>query len=139
MGKLTGLLDRFNSFTGRNSRHNRALRDVTDLSVAIQEFMSRYNLQEESSKLNFIFENIGSAKFDLTTIAHRTRMIIKTAKDIKGKGISPLIEEVHSDLEDVRRALINPALGSTILSEVLSKLRESFKKLHDAISDIEYK
>jgi len=139
MGKLTGLLDRFNSFTGRNSRHNRALRDVTDLSVAIQEFMSRYNLQEESSKPNFVFENIASAKFDLTTIAHRTRMIIKTAKDIKGKRISPLIEEVHSDLEDVRRALINPALGSTILSEVLSKLRESFKKLHDAISDIEYK
>ena len=139
MGKLTVLLDTFNSLTGRRGRHNRALRDVTDWSAAIQEFLSRYNLQEGSSNFDSIFENIGEAKFDLTTITYRTREIVKTAKNVKGTGISPLIEGILGDLEDTRRALINPALASAILSKNIPKVCESFKKLRDAISDIEYK
>ena len=139
MGKLTVLLDTFNSLTGRRGRHNRALRDVTDWSAAIQEFLSRYNLQEGSSNFDSIFENIGEAKFDLTTITYRTREIIKTAKNVKGTRISPLIEEILGDLEDTRRALINPALASAILSKNIPKVCESFKKLQDAISDIAYK
>ena len=139
MGKLTVLLDTFNSLTGRRERHNRALRDVTDWSAAIQGFLSRYNLQEGSSNFDSIFENIGEAKLDLTTITYRTREIVKTAKNVKGTRISPLIEEILDDLEDTRRALINPALGSAILSKDIPKVYESLKKLQDAISDIEYK
>jgi len=139
VGKLTVLLDTFNSLTGRRKRHNRALRDVTDWSAAIQEFLSRYNLQEGSSNFDSIFENIGEVKFDLTTITYRTREIVKTAKNVKGTRISPLIEEILDDLEDTRRALINPALASAILSKDIPKVYESLKKLQDAISDIEYK
>ena len=139
MGKLTVLWDTFNSLTGRRKRHNRALRDVTDWSAAIQEFLSRYNLQEGSSNFDSIFENIGEAKFDLTTITYRTREIVKTAKNVKGTRISPLIKEILDDLEDTRRALINPALASAILSKDIPKVYESLKKLQDAISDIEYK
>jgi len=139
VGKLTVLLDTFNSLTGRRKRHNRALRDVTDWSAAIQEFLSRYNLQEGSSNFDSIFENIGEVKFDLTTITYRTREIVKTAKNVKGTRISPLIEEILDDLEDTRRALINPALASATLSKDIPKVYESLKKLQDAISDIEYK
>ena len=139
MGKLTVLLDTFNSLTGRRKRHNRALRDVTDWSAAIQEFLSRYNLQEGSSNFDSIFENIGEVKFDLTTITYRTREIVKTAKNVIGTRISPLIEEILGDLEDTRRALINPALASAILSKDIPRVYESLKKLQDAISDIEYK
>jgi len=139
VGKLTVLLDTFNSLTGRRERHNRALRDVTDWSAAIQEFLSRYNLQEGSSNFDSIFENIGEVKFDLTTITYRTREIVKTAKNVKGTRISPLIEEILDDLEDTRRALINPALAGAILSKDIPKVYESLKKLQDAISDIEYK
>ncbi len=115
------------------------MRDVTDWSAAIQEFLSRYNLQEGSSNFESIFENIGEAKFDLTTITYRTREMVKTAKKVKGTRISSLIEEILDDLEDTRRALINPALGSAILSKDIPKVCESFKKLQDAISDIAYK
>jgi len=139
VGKLIVFLDTLNSLTGINRRHNRALRDVTDWSATMQDFFSRYNLQEGSTNFDSIFENIGEAKFDLTTITYRTRDIIKTAKNIKGTRISPLIEEILHDLEDIRRALINPALGNEIINRLIPELLESFRKLQDAISDIEYK
>lgn len=139
MGRLKGLLDTFNSLTGRSWRHNKALRDIAEWSATIQEFFTEYNLQEEGSNFDSILENIGEVKFDLTTITFRARGIIKTAQNIKGVNISPLINEIIDELEDVRRALINPALGRTILIKVIPELRNSFKKLQDAISEIEYK
>lgn len=139
MGRLKGLLDTFNSLTGRSWRHDKALRDITEWSATIQEFFTEYNLQEEDSNLDSILENIGEVKFDLTTIAFRTRGIIKTAQNIKGVNFSPLISEIINELGDIRRALINPSLGHTILIKVIPELRNSFKKLQDAISEIEYK
>ena len=139
MGKLTVFLDTFNSWTGRSRRHNRALRDVKDWSAAVQQVLERYNLQEGSSDFGSIFENIGEAKLDFTTITYKTGEIIEIAKNVKGTRISPLIEKMHSKLANIRRALINPALGNEILGTVISELQESFKKLQDAISDIEYK
>ena len=139
MGKLTAFFNTVNSFTGRNSRHNRALRDVTDWAGTIQEFLATYNLQEGSINFDSILENIGKAKFDLTTITYRTREIIKTAKNVKGTSIPPLIEEILHNLEDIRRALINPALGSAVIRRLIPELCESFGKLQYAISDIEYK
>jgi len=139
VGKLTILLDTFNSLTGVTRRHNQALRDVTDWSVTIQEFLSRYNLQEGSSNLESIFENIGPAKLDVTNITYRTRAIIKAAKDITGKKIVPLLEEVYNDLEEVRRGIFTPKLGSVFLRKSVAKLHKSFKNLREAISGMEFK
>ena len=139
MGGLKGLLDTYNSLTGRSGRHNNALRDVTEWLATIQEFLKEYDLQEEGSNLDSILENIGKVKFELTTTKYRSSGIIKTASNIKGLKISPLISEIVDELEDFRRALINPALGHTILIKVISELRNSFEKLRDAISQIEYK
>ena len=139
MGGLKGLLDTYNSLTGRSGRHNNALRDVTEWLATIQEFLKEYDLQEEGSNLDSILENIGKVKFELTTTIYRSSGIIKTASNIKSLKISPLISEIVDELEDFRRALINPALGHTILIKVISELRNSFEKLRDAISQIEYK
>ena len=140
MGELTGLLDvLINLFTGRNERHNRALREIRDLSGAIEKFFVEYSLQEKNSDFRLIFKNIEQAKIDVTTIAYKTRTRIKIAKDIRGKDLPPLLEEVHSDLEMVKRALFNPILANTILGEVVSKLHKSFKQLIDEVSNIDYK
>ena len=139
MDRLTAFWDTLNSLTGISGRHNRALRDVVDWSATIQEFLSRYGLQEGSTNFDLVFENIGEAKFDLTSITYRSRDIIKTAKNVKGTRISPLIEKILHGLENIRRALINPALGSEIINRLISELHESLRKLQDAISDIEYK
>ena len=139
MGKVTNFLDRIDSFTGRNRRHNRALRGVTEFSAAIQEFLARYDLPEESSRFDTLLKNVGLAKFDLTAIAYRGRTLDKTAKRIKGTKISPLIKAIISDLENVRRALITPDLGSAVLEKVIPKLGQSLSELQDAISGIEYK
>ena len=139
MGKLTALLNTFNSLTGISRRHNQALRDVTDWSTTVQAFILKYNLKEGSSNLGSVLENIGEAKFDVTTITHRARDVIAVAKNIKGTMISPLIEEVIDEFGNIRRALINPTLGITILRQDIPKLNESFKKLKDSISAIEYK
>ena len=133
MGILKAALDTFGSLTGRSGRHNQALRDVTDWVGTMQEFLSRYNLQEGSTNFDSILDNIGEAKFDLTTITYRTREIIKTAKNVKGTSISPLIEEIVQTLEDIRRSLINPALGSEVIRRLIPELYESFGKLQDTI------
>lgn len=139
MGRLKGLLDTFNSLTGRSGRHNKALRDVTEWLATIQEFFTEYNLQEEGSNLDSILENIGEAKFKLINIKYRAREIIKTAPNIKGFKISPLINEIVDEFDGVRRALINLDFDPTMLIKVIPELHNSFKKLQDAISEIEYK
>ncbi len=140
MNKLKRLLDiLINLFTGKNERHNHALSDIRDLSGAIEKFFAKYRLQENSSDFRSIFENIGQARIDIVTITYQTRTRIKIAKDIKGKDLPPLLEEVHNDLEEVKKGIFNPRLGSVILGKAVFKLYESFQKLLDALSGIEYK
>ena len=139
MGRLKGLLDTFNSLTGRSRRHNQALRDVTEWLATLQEFFTKYNLLEEGSDLAPILENIGEVNFELTNIKHRARGIVKTAPNLKGLKISPLINEVIDELDGVRRAFINLAFDNTILTKVITELHNSFQKLQDAISEIDYK
>ena len=140
MGKIKGLLDiLINLFTRQNERHNRALSDIMDLSGAIEEFMAKYGLQESGSDSGVIFENIGQAKFDVTTITYQSRIRIKIAKDLRDKDFPPLLKEVHNDLEEVKRGIFNPKVGSVTLDESVFKLHKSFDKLRDAISGIEYK
>lgn len=139
MGGLKGLLDTCNALTGISGRHNKALREVTEWLATIQEFFKEYNLQEEGPRLDSVLENIGKVKFELTNIKYKAGGITKIASNIKGTKISPLISEIIDELEDFRRALINPALGYTILVKVIPELHNSFKNLQDAISEIEYK
>ena len=140
MGKIKGLLDiLINLFTRQNERHNRALSNIMDLSGAIEEFMAKYGLPESGSDSGVIFENIGQAKFDVTTITYQSRIRIKIAKDLRDKDLPPLLKEVHNDLEEVKIGIFNPKVGSVTLGESVFKLHKSFEKLRDAISGIEYK
>lgn len=139
MSKLKVLSNTFNSLTGRSARHNRALRGITDLLGEIQRFYSIYNLQEESSRFDSLLANIGYAKLDLTNLAYHTRPMIKTSKDIKGEKVSPIIGEILNELEDLRRALIDPALRKTHLRKAISELNKSVTNLRDTLSEVEYK
>jgi len=137
--KLKALSNTFNSLTGRGGRHNRALRDTTDLLTEIQGFYSNYNLQEETPKFKSLLENVGYAKFAQTNLSYNTRPMIKKAKDIKGVNISPIIDGISNQLEDFRRALMNPALRKSQLKKVISELLESAHNLQDKLSETEYK
>ena len=140
MGELTGLLDKLiNWFTRKKERHNRALRNVIDLSGYIDEFLVKYRLQEKRADFKLIFKNIWRARIDVATIMYQTRTRIKMARDIRDKDLPPLLEEVHNDLMEVKKALFNPTPVNTKLGKGVSKLRKSFKRLLDAISGIEYK
>ena len=137
MGKLGAFLDTLNLLSGVSARHNRALRDANDCAGTIQKFLTTYDLYG-SSNFGLLLENVGKAKFDLTAIAYRARLLIKTVKNIKGQQVSPLISEIVTSVENLRRALIDPSLYGENLSEVILSFRISFEKLQDALSDIEY-
>ena len=140
MGKLTGSLDiLINWFTRKNERHNRALSNIINLTGYIEEFLAKYRLQEKSSDFRLIFDNIEQARLDVVTITYQSRTRIKMAKDIKGKDLPPLLEEVHNELMEVKKALFNPTPSTIVLGNGVFKLHESFKTLLDAISGIEYK
>jgi len=139
VGKLKAISNTFNSLTGISGRHNRALRDTTDLLAEIQGFYSNYHLLEESPNFKSLLQNIGYAKFDLTNLSYHIRLMIKTAKGIKGVKVSPIIEEIVNELEDFRRALMNPALSKTQLRKVISELHALATKLKDKLSATEYK
>ncbi len=139
MEKLKALSNTFNSLTGISGRHNRALRDITEILTEIQGFYSNYNLQEESPNFKSLLQKIGYAKFDLTNLSYHLRPMIKTAKDIKGVKISQIIDEIANQLEDFRRALMNPALRKSQLKKVASDLHESLTSLQDKLSETEYK
>lgn len=139
MGRLTGFVAAVNLFTGRSSRHNRALRDITDFTATIQDFLQRYRLQDESPDFRFESEDLGTVKVELTTITYHLHPLIRTAKSIMGREVAPVLQEVHNDLEEVRRALINPLRGNTNPGEALAKLRISFQELTNIISETEYR
>ena len=136
---LDKLINWFNWFTRKNQRHNRALHSIIDLLGYIEEFFAKYRLQEKGFDLRLILENIGQARIDVVAITYNTRTRIKIAKDIMSKDVPPLLEEVYNDLEEVKRALFIPKLGSIALGKRFRNLHESFKKLLNAISGIEYK
>ena len=140
MGKLKGVLDAFiNWFTMKNARHNRALRDILDLQRSVEEFLAKYHLQENGGDFKLVFENIGQARIDVTEITHLTGTRVRIVKNIEGKNLPPLLEEVHSDLEGFKRTLFTRTLGSVVLGERVLKLHKSLENLLAAISEIEYK
>ena len=139
MGKLKVISNTFNSLTGRSGRHNKALRETTDLLDEIQGFYSNYKLQAENPDLESLMENIGYAKFDLTNLTYHIRPMVETAKDIIGVKVSPTMKQILSQIEDFRRALMAPALRRTQLREAISELHESVADVQNKLSEIEYK
>lgn len=140
MGKLKGILDAFVSwFTMKNARHNRALRDILDLQRSVEEFLAKYHLQEDGLDFRLVFENIGQARIDATEIAHLTGTRVRITENIEGEKLPLLLEEVHGDLEDFKRALFTRTLGSVVLSERVLKIHKSLENLLAAASDVEYK
>jgi hypothetical protein len=127
-----------NYLTGISKRHNRALRDVRDWAATVQRFLTRYDLYG-SPNFDSLFKDINEAKLDLTTIAYRARTLIKTGNDVKGQKISPLMVSLVTNVENLRRALINPSLHETRLGEDILSLLMSFEKLQETLSDVEYR
>ncbi|MFC1942580.1 hypothetical protein ACFLWU_05115 [Chloroflexota bacterium] len=131
-------MDQVNVFTGASTRHNRALNEVRDMAETVQGFLTTYNLYGNAD-LKSLFENIGDAKFDLTAIAYRCRLLIKTSTSIKSGKVSIGVNELFDSIENLRRIMSNPALLDTKLEEAVLGLRVSFEKMQDALSDIEFK
>ena len=139
MGKIKAISDTFSSLTGRSGRHNRALQETADFLAEIQRFFAGYNLPEEIPSFTSLLEKIGYAKFDLTNLTYHIRPLLKTAEDIKGVKASPLMENILNQLEDFRRALMNPALRKTQLRKIVAELHESVTDLQAKLAEIEYK
>jgi hypothetical protein len=138
VGRLKTLSNTFNLLTGISGRHNRALRDVRDWAITVQMFISEYNLYD-STDFNSLLTNSGKAKFDLTAIAYKARPLIKRAKKIKSTDVLSLITELNDNIENMRRILLNRALQENKLNTIVPSLCDSFEKLSETISDIEYK
>ena len=134
MGKVLGFFDKLiDLFTGWNSRHNRALREITDLSHAIEEFVVTYKRPVD------VFENIGQARIDVTSITYQMRTKMKAAKHIRGKRLAPLVDQLCYNLEMVKEDIYTTRRGSILLDEDLSKLNSSLRTLTHSISDVGYK
>ena len=137
MGKLKALLNVLIGWINmKNARHNRALRDLLYLLKTIEDFFARYRLHEDGSDFNTAFKNMGQFRIDAVEIAHQTGIRIRRAKEIEGKELPPLIEEVHSGLDELKRALFTRTLSNVILGQIVSKLDVAYKNL---IAAMEYK
>ena len=123
----------------KNARHNRALRELLNLQRYIEDFLTKYDLQEARSDFTSVFKDMGQVRIDTTEIAHLVGTKARVAKYIEGKNLVPVLEEVHSNLEDFKRGLFVRALDSNVLGERLLKLHESFENFLTEISHIEYK
>ena len=135
MKAVSGML---NALTGASTRHNKALREVKDWAGIVQKFLTTYGLSGESD-FSSLLGDVGDAKFDLTSIAYKSRPLVKTSSKIKGQDISPLVSGIHDSVEVLRIVLIDPTLQSENLSEAVTDLLSSFEKLQGALSGIEYK
>ena len=131
------IINLWNFLTGRTARHNRALRHVRDWAAAVQKFLSDYRLYG-TSDIGFLLGNTRQANFDLTALTHKGNALIQPAAQIRNAQVSPLLTKVVDEIENMRRALMNPALRSTRAPEVASRLRISFEKLQEKLVVIEF-
>ena len=120
-------------------KHNHALRDILDLQRRIEEFLIRYRLQENGTDFTRVFGDIGRARIDITEISHIAGKTIGVAKDVRGKDLRPLLEQVAGDLENIKRGLFTRTVRGSGLAERLNKLHSSLENLLGAVSSIEYK
>ena len=133
MASLKGFFEIVNTVTGSTARHNHALKEIKELLGALKEFLETYRTPEN------VFENMGMARTEITTLMYRIRVEGKTFRNIKAKRLMPLVSDVYSSLESVRVDIYNPQKGKYGLTESLSHLNDSFHALADVISGIEYR
>lgn len=140
MAKLKSLLIVLvNWFTMKNARHNRALRDLIQLSKSIEDFFFQYRLLEEGSDFKAVFVNMGQVRIDATEIAYQTGIRIRRAQLIEGKDLTQLVTEVYNELSELKRSLFTRTLSNKVLSQRVTKLDMAFENLLAAISDIKYR
>ncbi len=130
------IIDILNWFTGKSARHNRALRDVRDWADTVQKFLVDYQLQG-GPDTGILADNISQANFDLIAMSHKGNNLAAAATRISHARISPLLIQVIGEIENTRRAMMNPSLRSTTLPEVVSRLCVSYEKLRGKISAID--
>jgi len=140
MAKLKSLLIVLvNWFTMKNARHNRALRDLIQLSKPIEDLFFKYRLLEEGSDFKAVFANMGQVRIDATEIAYQTGIRIRRAQLIEGKDLTQLVTEVYNELSELKRSLFTRTLSNKVLSQRVTKLDMAFENLLAAISDIKYR
>ena len=125
-----------NVLSGTTARHNKTLREVRDWTGTVQKFLSSYDLYG-STDYSTLLGNIGDAKFDLTALAYNGRPLITKAGRIKGQEIEPLIIEIITSVENLRRYLIHPSLQSEKVSNTVLNLRSSYENLQETLTTIE--
>ena len=133
MARLKGFFEVVNTVTGSTVRHNRALKEIKELLGALKDFLETYRTPAD------VFENLGVARTEVTTLMYQLRVKGKTFRNIKAKRLMPLISDVYRSLESARVDIYNPQKGRFGLTESLSNLNASFQALADAISGIEFR
>lgn len=136
MVKLRALSNMINSLTGTRTRRSRALRDVWEWAESLQKFLTEYGLYG-SSDFSLLLDNLGKAKFDLTAITYKGRLLIRAGRNIKDRQVSSKVSEMVAMAEDLRRVLVDPYLRGEKLGETILNLRKSYEELQDALSDME--
>jgi hypothetical protein len=137
LGRLKVITDILNWLTGRSARHNRALRNIREWAATVQKFLTEYQLYG-SPDVNVLLKNLSQAKFDLIDMSHKGHPLAMAAARISHARVSPLLIRVIDEVDNTRRAMMNPSLRVTTLPEVVSRLRISFEKLQEKLSEIDY-
>jgi hypothetical protein len=136
LGRLNIIIDILNWLTGKKARHNRALREVRDWTDTVQKFLSDYKLPD-SAGTDTLIENISQANFDLIALSHKGNNLAATANRISRARVWPLLIQVIGEIENTRRALMNPTFRVTTLPDVVSRLCISFEKLRAKLATID--
>jgi hypothetical protein len=140
MSKLSRSLNIIiNRLTKRNEQQIRALGVVDSLAEDINKFLAKYRLQKHTTNFRVFFENIAVARIDLIGIKVKSLKTARIAKDIRRKDLSPLLSEVHNNLEEFRNALSLSTIDRKVVGNCADELRDSHKKLLEVLSLIEHK
>jgi hypothetical protein len=136
MSRLRIVVDILNSLTGRSARYNRALRDIRDWAATVQEFLKVYNLCG-GADISVLLKNSSRANFDLTALAYKGHLLRSAAMRISRAGLAPYLVKVVDNIENTRRALMNPTSRNARLPGIVQALCSSFKELKGKLAKIE--
>ena len=126
------LMSFIGAITGSYARHNRALDELKEMVTALQEFINKCGEPD-------VFEDIGPARMEVTSLMHQLRTRFRVFKYIKAKNLRRMLHAVYDNLESVRVDIYNTSKGRFDLTESLSRLNDSVKTMAETISEIEYK
>jgi hypothetical protein len=137
LGRLRIIVDILNRLTGKSARHNRALRDVREWAATVQKFLTDYGLYGSTDTATLL-KNISQANFDLIAMSYKGNMLAAAADRISGARVSSHLIRVIGEIENTRRALMNPMLRRNTLPAVVAGLGKSFENLQKRLSTVDY-